>query len=328
MKRFERNPAGAAGGRRRRRRSPSAAGAVTLTELMVAMGVLVLIIGVFNSLMVTCQRVVKVSQGTIKTNAEGRAVMLRIRADLQGLTKEGFLAITYREVAPGEELVPCLIFTSVSGFGSMVDTTNANAARVDFGLTGSAADVLYRRAVLQVPDDPANTDDADDHEALSLAFYRVNTQTPRAIIAAILFSDSNIGGYPAVVTNPPEINLPEIDQPPINLTDIAGLWPYMTSGASNLRIQWTRPHPVTGRLVWYDSQRPFDDAWTGRGFADQDSNPTEDWPEFDLDPGNEVYCALWTFKKKDNWPTALRIQMELGEGDSPRRYEVIVDLTR
>ncbi|GAH84702.1 unnamed protein product, partial [marine sediment metagenome] len=47
---------------------------MTLIELMVAMGVLVLIIGVFNSLMVTCQRVVKVSQNTIKTNAEARAV--------------------------------------------------------------------------------------------------------------------------------------------------------------------------------------------------------------------------------------------------------------
>jgi len=294
---------------------------VTLTELMVAMGVLVLIIGVFNSLMVTCQRVVKVSQGTIKTNAEARAVMLRIRADLQGLTKEGFLAITYRGV--GEDAVPCLIFTSVNSFQSMVDTNTANAGRVDFGLTGDPATVLYRRAVLQVPDDATpDPDPDDDHERLSLADYRANTQTPRTDIADILFSD------PAVVANPPEINLPEIDQPPITLTDIAGLWPYMTSGAKNLKIQWTRPRPITGKLVWYDSQRPFDDAWTDRGSADQDSNPTEDWPEFDLDPDNDVYCALWTFKKKDNWPTALRIQMELGEGDSPRRYEVIVDLTR
>ena len=320
MKRSERNPAGADGGRRRRR-SRSAAGAVTLVELMVAMGVLVLIVGVFNSLMVTCQRVVKVSQSTIKTNAGARAVISRIRTDLQGLTKEGFLAITYRGVDVDDP--PCLIFTSVNSFQSLQEMNRyANAARVGFGATGGAADVLYRRAVLQVPDD-ASTVVTDDHEALFLAFYRANTQTPRTDIANILFQNVTIGGltYQAVVTNPPAIDLP-----PTTLAQIKQLWPYMTSGAMNLRIQWTRPHPITGRLVWYDRQRPFDSSWyaVGRDAADQDSNPTLDRPEFQSDTG--VYCALWTFKKKDNWPTALRIQMELG--DPPRRYEVIVDLTR
>ena len=98
----------------------------------------------------------------------------------------------------------------------------------------------------------------------------------------------------------------------------------MTSGARNLRIQWTRPHPVTGKLVWYDRERPFDSSWDSRDAAHQDSNPTQDRPEFESSTG--VYCALWTFRKKDNWPTALRIQMELGA--PPRRFEAIVDLTR
>lgn len=296
---------------------------MTLTELMVAMGVLVLIVGVFNSLMITCQRVVKVSQGTIKTNAEGRAVMSQVRADLQGLTKEGFLAITYR----GVDGPPCLIFTSVNSFQSLQDQAPpryANAARVGFGTTGSAADVLYRRAVLQVPDD-ATTDVTDDHEALDLAFYRANTQTPRIDIATVLFLGGTIGGrlYPAVVTTPPAIDLP-----PTTLTDIAGLWPYMTGEVSDLRIQWTTGLlDSDGQLVWYDRQNPFDSSWFGRTAANQDSNPTLDRPEFTAPPTG-AYCALWTFKKKDNWPTALRIQMELGEGDPPRRFEVIVDLTR
>ena len=299
---------------------------MTLTELMVAMGVLVLIVGVFNSLMVTCQRVVKASQRTIKTNAEARAVISQVRADLQRLTKEGFLALTYRRDASGE-VVPCLIFTPVSNFESLQEMRlYANAARVDISLAASPEDVpyLYRRAVLQVPgDDDAGPapDVTDDHEALSLAFYRANTQTPRTDIANILFKNVNIGGlvYPAVVTNPPPIDLP-----PTTLAQINRLWPYMTSGVRNLRIQWTRPHPITGRLVWYDRQRPFDSSRRSRNAAYQDSNPTRDRPEFESDTGE--YCALWTFRKKDNWPTALRIQMELG--DPPRRYEAIVDLTR
>lgn len=317
MKRPERNLAGAAGNRRRRRGGGSSAAAVTLTELIVAMGVLVLIVGVFNSLMVTCQRVVKGSQATIKTNAEARAIMAQIRADLQGLTKEGFLALTYRLDASGQ--VPHLIFTSVSGFRSMVDTNAANAARVDFGLTGDPADVLYRRAMLQ-----GTADTADDHEGLSLAIYRANTQTPRTDIANLLFWGVSVGpvNYPAVVTKPPAITLPAL-----NLTHIAGLWPYMTGEVSNLRIQWTRPDPTGGPLVWYDRHRPFDDDWRNKRAGYQDTKPLEDCPEF-LSPLTNIraYCALWTFKKKDNWPTALRLQMELG--DPPRRYELIVDLTR
>lgn len=316
MKRAERNLAGAASDRRRRRGGGSWTAAVTLTELVVAMGVLVLIVGVFNSLMVTCQRVVKGSQATIKTNAEARAIIAQIRADLHGLTKEGFLAITYRD----EDGPPHLIFTSVSGFRSMVDTNAANnaanAARVGFGLTGDPAEVLYRRAMLQ-----GTADSADDHERLSLAFYRANTQTPRTDIADLLFSNNQIGGidYLGVVTNPPAITLPAL-----NLTHIAGLWPYMTGEVSDLRIQWTRPDPDSGQLVWYDKDAPLTGAWKSRNAAHQDSNPTEDWPEFQSSTG--AYCALWTFKKKDNWPTALRLQMELG--DPTRRYELIVDLTR
>jgi len=121
----------------------------------------------------------------------------------------------------------------------------------------------------------------------------------------------------------------------------------MIGRVTGLRIQWTNDRPGTAGepLDWYDADNPAplpDGAtypppqglpawpeWRDRNFGFQEMDLTQDLPEYNGDGAGAnpaKYCALWTWKKTDNWPKALRIRLTLGEQPDQSEYEIIVAL--
>ncbi len=287
----------------------------TLIELMVSIIILTAIILIVSTLLDNAQRAVKVSQGTIVADADARAVVERIRADLAGLTTEGFLAI-YTDTDDR----PHLVFTAAGVYRSMIDSTIANAARIDYGLDGSAdKNVLWRRAFLLNAEIATITD--DDHEKISLADYKVWN---RSDIDFTLYN----GAAPAGQYDWPVgsgimfdcfTNTPSMTLPPNSLADLENIWPYLARPCTDLKIDWADGTLDAGKmLVWYNSDAPKA-GWAGQVAAD-------DVVEYCNLVGK--YCALWTYEKKDNWPSALRITFTLGTGETAQTYEVIVALPR
>ncbi len=291
----------------------------TLVELMVSIAILTAIILIVSTLMSKTRQAVELSQGTIAADADARAAVDRLRTDLAGLTTEGFLAI-YTDTDGRQHLV----FTAVGAYRSMVDSTIANVARIDYGLTGSSAqDVLWRRAFLLNAESAATT--ANDHEKISLADYKTWVRDN------INFALYNAGGnYTwAGETFDCFITTPSMTLPPNSLSEVSGLWPYLVRPCSNLKIHWTDGTLDGADLItWYGPDAPKKPGdWSARDAIYQDNNPTDD-DAMEYDAGDDRYCALWTYRKKDNWPSALRITFTLGTGKTVRTYEVIVDLPR
>ena len=303
----------------------------TLVELMVSIAILTGIILIVSSLLANAQRAVGMSQDTIKADADARAAVDRMRADLAGLTNEGFLAI-YTDTDDRQHLV----FTAVGTYRSMTETIApviANAARIDYGLTGDDdKNVLWRRAFLLNGEGGATTH--GDMEKISLADYGTMTRTK--IDNALYNEDvepTRKYEWPVDSTNWFNcfINTPSITLPPNSLSEVRGLWPYLVRPGSDLKIHWTDGTLNAGKIVWYGPDAAKKDSqWIDHNAAYQDSHLSDDVSEYDVefDTGGERYCALWTYRKKDNWPAALRITFTLGTGETARTYEVIVDLPR
>lgn len=287
---------------------------MTLMELLVSLAILSIMILMANSLLVSARRTIGLAQDAIKANANVRAVAGRLRADIAGATKEGFLAIAY-----DVNDIPHLVFTAAGTYRSVLDASVANAAVIDFGLTNDTNNdtnrVLWRRAWLQDPNIPQVT---NDRYPGPLAVWR-NIAETRTLIRARL----------GLFTLQPALTLP------VNgLAAAQGLWPYLIGDVQTLKIQWTDGVPdADGRLTWYDSKNPYrldtngNPVWPRVDASLQDLAPVEDLPEFNLTGADQkpyLYCALWTFKKKSSWPKAIRF--ELSVGDPPRLFEVVVSL--
>ncbi len=295
-----------------------ARGGMTLMELMVSLAILAIMILMANSLLVRSRRTVRLAQEVIRANADVRAVTDCLRADLASLTNEGFLAITYH---PDD--LPHLIFTTASTYRSVVATDaagrniSANAATIDFGLTADAYRILWRRARVQAPLEASSHDDCLNW---ALGGYRANLLQPRSAINSSLL----IPLAPAL----PLTAAPAMTVPVKSLTDAMAVWPYLIADVGDLKIQWSDgARYADGRLVWYDRDNPKFADWYRRGADHQDLNLGEDAPEYNLsgpDANPRLYGAMWTFRKKDNWPKAIRF--ELGLGDPARSYEVVVAL--
>ncbi|MDY7011916.1 MAG: hypothetical protein SVV80_14390 [Planctomycetota bacterium] len=292
---------------------------MTLVELMVSIAILTAIILIVSTLLASAQRVVGTSQETIRADADARVIAERLRADLSGLTSEGFLAI-YTGAGDRQHL----LFTTVGPYRSMTETGNptiANAARIDYGLTGGANNILWRRAFLLNGESGAPT--GGDMEKISLAEYKT---WPRVNFDFALYNGGEEylwDGNPfKCFIMPPS---PEMTLPPNSLSEVKALWPYLARPCSNLKIEWTDGEcdATTKMLLWYNSASPKEAAWVDRDVA-------VDAIEYDADltVGDDRYCALWTHGNKDNWPSALRITFTLGKGGTAQTYEIIVDLPR
>ena len=304
----------------------------TLIELMVSITILTAIILIVSTLLTNAQQAVNLSQSTITADADARTVVERIRTDLAGLTTEGFLAI-YTDTNGRQHLV----FTAVGSYRSMTESVApviANAARIDYGRigsTGSARYALWRRAVLLNGESggPAAAM-RGDMEKISLADYKVMSRSD--INYALYNNVAPPGQYDWPVGGPTWfncfINTPSITLPPNSLADLENIWPYLARPCTNLKIDWTDGtlDVTTKMLVWYNSGAPKA-AWGGRGAVHQDNNPGDN-DAMEYNAGGVRYCALWTYRKKDNWPLALRITFTMGTGATAQTYEVIVDLPR
>jgi len=157
-------------------------------------------------------------------------------------------------------------------------------------------------------------------------------------------TSTNAYGYPGYQ------DAPRMVLPPTNLTQVNNTWPFLVSDVLGLTIQWTdgSRDPATGGIRWFDSgdndsfsgrdaNSPFDPLWWKRDVAFQWNNPGFSVPEYNITacvpagsyPGNvNQYAALWTFRKPDNWPKALRVELKVSMGvDSPpRTYEIVIEL--
>jgi len=291
---------------------------LTLTELIVSAAILVMMLAIVNGMLASSRRTIRQAQTIIRVNADMRAAVDRIRKDLARITKDGFLGIS-EDINQSMHIT----FTAVGVFRSMCDDTVANAARIDYGVTtdaqGNTPNILWRRAILMDPDD-ATTDDKDDHVKGSLSEQYAMTIMPRQYAGSIL----------AWTSEP--FYAPKFILPAAKLSDLDGLWPYLIGNVTDLKIQWSNgtledPNDPGSALVWHDKSKPHEDpGWTTRILIDQDfREPNADIPEFQV-PGTKGprYNALWTYGKKDNWPTAVRMQLKIE--DQP--FEIIVALPK
>ncbi len=331
-------------------RERAARAGMTLIELLVALAVLAIMILLANALLIRSRGAVRQSEQVIAANADVRAVADRIRNDLSGITKDGFLAIVYEPPQPpDDEPPPHLIFTAVGTTRGPNDLDPGdlvtNVATIDYGLADEGANegILWRRARIGVYDlDEAyavlQPDDLTGQTfPRALGQYRY-TPMPRHVIHGYLM-DPQLG-----LALPPTQTMVV---PPTNLGEVEDLWPYMIGRVTALRIQWTNDQPggAVEPLGWYDKDNPAplpDGAtcqppqglpawpkWPDRNFGFQEMDLRQNLPEYNGDGAGAnpaKYCALWTWKKTDNWPKALRIRLTLGEKPDQSEYEIIVAL--
>jgi len=154
------------------------------------------------------------------------------------------------------------------------------------------------------------------------------------------------GGGPWPPDRP--LRAPEMWVPVRTLPDANAVWPHLIAGVRGMWITWTDgTRNDRDELVWYGMDSPSPTSAAGGGLSDWKSrvarvqdNPlyaAANLPEYNMnvrwenneyanepDDQNPLYGALWTYRKKDNWPKAIRFRIELG--DPPRLYEIIVDL--
>jgi len=265
--------------------------------------------------------------------------------------------VTYRR------LVPHLVLTSVGTYRSLLDGVFADSARIDYSLTNfgykvddrGTADanddivysVLFRRAFLLDAGSPT----ANDHERMALEYYRANPQlvsgnvvlSPlvRHFLSTYMVPNRQyVFTYPdgsqetfLSMTTPPALTVP-----PLTLADVNTIWPYMIDEVAELKIEWTDgTRDASGKLNWYGQgpdpnvpARARNPQWTQVAAVQQDMLAAP-LPEFNLNAAagggaTPLYCALWTFKNKADWPKALRVEMLVGS--PPQRHEVIVGLVR
>jgi type II secretory pathway pseudopilin PulG len=195
---------------------------------------------------------------------------------------------------------------------------------------------------------------ADVIQNASLAMFRTYQfpQTPRSVLAV---SNSNTNSnwstlYGAVTPQPFDPASPDIQTrvtdgklPVGTVLAAQNLWPVALRNVTLAKIQWTDGQVnAAGRLSWYDRDNPRDppstssptatDGWMGKVALSQDpinaGDVGMDYPEFSGKMGLPAYpnnyMALWTFRKKDAWPKAIRVQVIAG--GSGQTYEVIADL--
>ena len=365
---------------------------LTLIELMIVLAILAIMVLAVSTMLASARQTVKNSQTLIKANAQARAVAAVLRADIQALCKDGFLAITWRRATfsmekrahqTGKEVtvtLPHLIFTSVGSFRSKLDPyLVGSAARVEYGLGYDVDDLdtdnwgddyvrelmLYRRAILQAAGSSESEYDGwsvYDKDRWFMAQYNQNLPEAREkVIAKRIFRGWTVTNQrePAIL-DAPDITLPILCHYDYVFVSASGRsfanhpWAYVIGNVTDMNIEWTdgsRESDGSG-LRWFGGYDPDtgewaarDASWRAKNAAYQDENLNEDAPEFagsysgawrnyDADrkglgyySQEDMYCAMWTTRKRDKWPRAIKITLTIGE-DPSRTYEIIIDIPR
>ncbi len=326
---------------------------LTLTEMLVSTGVLALIILIAAEMLASTQATIHEAEKAADLNADARAVADRLRRDLMKITQDGLLLVMI-----DEQYRPRLVFTAVGVHRSLCDSqVTANAARIAYGLYRNYKDtpkdpsddynILYRQAILLDPKSPAGSSGyQNDHERMCLSYVHMEPRFAAGAVTSWLysmkqqlysitgkFSPDGVTALPYVANVPwtAQSVIPELQFPINNLDDVNRLWPYMVSGVTEMKIQWTDGSvDGQGRLQWFDRDHARDQQWRQKipAFRYLPNSPYT--PEYAFDVGywlpDPVYCALWLFDRKAVWPKGIRVQFKVGPYGQERKYDVIVDL--
>ena len=119
--------------------------------------------------------------------------------------------------------------------------------------------------------------------------------------------------------------------PAVSLGDVEGDWPALADDCQQMLVSWTDgSHDAAGNLNWFSGRNPNDGAWGTRDWKYQRTNASQNFPEFNLVPGGNTYCAMWSGEKMSNWPLAIKVRYDLKEGQGNNglveNYEAVVDL--
>lgn len=215
-------------------RSAGARRGLTLMEMLVATVVLVVMVAAFGQILNQAQRVVTVSQWTMRSNNQAEAIAKVIRNDIRRISKNGFLYINDSGTA--------LVFTITGEAKSLTSSATGTGEVVVLGLCDNTAndpDVLLRRGLVLYGElDPARPPiGAWDITYDDMADIQTKTAPDMQNYAEKLLDD-----------------LDELTIPPNDMTDIQELWQCLAPEAANLSIRLTFGKTITGEknLDWID----------------------------------------------------------------------------
>ena len=310
------------------------AAGLTLIELIVAMGILVIIISLVGFVFNEVSKAVELTDRQLERDVGLQALAQRLGQDIQNINREGFLCIVQGEPVTlpgggfgGYSNPPAIVFTATGRFVAPSNTNiTSNAALIAYvpcreiapGVVAAPAAMVSavgRYAYLlgvPAPDGAPNLPaplDSNDSIRASLADVTALAPIDTAHLAAV---DSLIGpmGLWTLCVSPFVQNLSSL-----GLTNVNGLWPYVVGGYRNIQcdVELTYgPDPATGQMIWRTPQQ----AWTDtQGASPPDPNqaispgrvplPRQRLPE--LAP----YSVIWTGRDKTVWPRAIRLTLTM-----------------
>ncbi len=316
----DRTPAGFCGQKRgvRCRRA-----GLTLMELLVTVGIMVIMILTFGQILSSSQKAVNVSQTAMRTGSAGSAIEKVIRDDLRKITKNGFLCIT--QASDGS---PRLVAVTAGVTPSKTGTDIGNGGIIALGLCDNLAGslpIFYHQAWVLAGSGgtPGVGSDILNYDMESVV------RLPRH--DASNYDMNELAEFVGLTWAPPSSDTPNrsISLPTSDIDDVVALWQVLASESYALSIQWTDGTDTGNNLNWYGIDGSGGSysitaktSWSGVNIAN-DPNQIE------FNAGGGAYRALWTKDNQSNWPVAIRIQFTIsnpaviGTEEASREYEII-----
>jgi prepilin-type N-terminal cleavage/methylation domain-containing protein len=237
---------------------------LTLVELLVSLGIIVLISLAFGTILGQSRDVVSSTQGIIRANSAASAIAQVIRDDFVGLSKEGFLAVS--NDTNGYHLV----FTATGVFQDPNTPANrANAAVIDYGLD-AGKHILWRRARPLIP------------LSGSPGISNVRASYIDAYLGQYRYGPVGVIPLPTAYYDAPALPIP----PYYNLdpADIGNLWPVLATECRGFGVE------SFNGTTWSSNA----DTWT---FNDDIPNSPHPWPK-----AIKVRFSLQTRDRRPNQP--------------------------
>jgi len=292
---------------------------LTLMELLVTVGIMVIMILTFGQILSSSQKAVSTSLKFMQDNTVATAVAQVIQ--MEKVSKMGFLCITQTT----NNNPPMLFFTTSGMTRSKIDSSVTGDGGVStYGLSNGNTVLFHQSWVLDATSPPA--------DAWSTSFATIQT-TPRHDATVGVFdindeviTNSLIPATPQVMNN--------IVMPPVTLGDATNLWQVLAEDCTALGIMWTdgtmNPGPLPtlddDYLNWYGVDFSINDNGTADDQSDDFLDPYTITPKaggwsgetvatspavIEFDAGTNVYRALWTKEDQSNWPVAIRFRFLL-----------------
>ena len=230
------------------RRLPIRCRGMTLTELLVAVGVLAIMVLGFGTILSQTQRVVVGAQESMRANGQAAAIEQIIRNDVLRVSKIGFMSVTDANGSPA------LVFTAAGVNQSLTGDARGLGSIVAYGLcdndgAGAAGKILLRHGRV-LDSDVAGGVDADQ---LAMDLAELQIQDAAAMDAT---KSSILAGLPS-----------SLSAPASSLSEVGSLWQVLARDCAVLKIEWTTGDLSGGKLTWSSATQ----TWTR---ADQGNWPS------------------------------------------------------